>query len=89
MCVKKKVSQRKNFKALLAQADWWRKTFQQTLSQIPMRTRRLLNEVHCGIYMDQIWIPAGPQCTQFQALRARPGICEKVYENLVLKRALI
>ena len=44
-----------------------------------MRKRRLLNEVHCGIYMDQIWIPARPQCTLFQALRARPGICEKVY----------
>ena len=23
-----------------------------------MRKRRLLNEVHCGIDMDQIWIPA-------------------------------
>ena len=37
--------------------------YHRPFRKLPLRKHRLLNEVHCGIDMDQIWSPARPQCT--------------------------
>ena len=51
----------------------------KNLFAIPGRARKAWNEVHCGLAGIQIWSIYIPQCTSFNSLRLRIGICDKVY----------